>query len=1022
MDLGKLKKQSKLITIDFRFESRLELDEKFEANFNYVQSRVLGLSEKESHDVLLQMTSDPKNLDMVISGLFYGLLTEPNNSHKFFADMALLANDGWFCALCNANMVLMEIYHRLKPECREQMHFFFREAIKSNVPKIDNVFINLIRHLSDGNDFKESSQLLGVVVSLLTDNINWLAGLKPKVSLIPVCLLTFSRIICEMSALPNNDSLRSQLIYLCHWMIHERFMDCVQLGRDLILVLMRLSKISEFTVVWKHLLYSPSKLAPNFGGIEELMNRVCAYSLSCFRISVAMQRKVEFMFNKIKPGTHDRFLEWFKIKHLSGSDSGGLRAELIRFSLFLSWSDIGGPSPSFLAHEMRAVFLSWLLAQANAGPDQQWCKLNLFWDWLCFEPNEISHTLIEPGFNVMRQLLHAQPPLANSLLDFLIRISGELHRPLQSKVTASVTHALQSLIDHNYTSSLTVVFDHQRVEKNIRETFRDTFRILPRPQQLGATSGLNERLEVLSPANLEVDSVSNVSSDLNSVDDELGTLTVSNNDVDENMMVIAEEEEQSSCQEKITALLAAVREEFREAVEALSGAVDSDNDTRCEMMQKLLSVIFDNDDALDEEQVELLAECLLTVFACDLKARDPLPDGFVQNPEKLDEIFSRPIYVIFRNLCLTPDGDATRQPLLSIIAEMCEKCPCISYLLLFFLCSGRGDQSEMTTSAYSDLCRNLDISVDQQLVKDMEKCHVDDFNLFALLIPFVYEKFSSEAMGNAELMKVLCHSLDAHQLADVLGDIVKENIALFRKDSFPSILHASLQWESVAQFIFWQLVHGENVPIDWILPVLHKLQYPKHGEALTGVYLMLLRMDREPNMNLLRNLLSRPTSDMFSVNCLKILIRDPDYASRVAELLASLMEKLISSGDLLPSHAKNKRTAQRYVCLDQLFSHLDKFRQSCLSKDSHMAESFLAQSRLQEAFTAARATEKVSSLRSRYSELFAVMEILNEDNSPNVRSSRRSKLQPRKQNEASDDESKPKKKRQKITVLDSDSD
>lgn len=52
--------------------------------------------------------------------------------------------------------------------------------------------------------------------------------------------------------------------------------------------------------------------------------------------------------------------------------------------------------------------------------------------------------------------------------------------------------------------------------------------------------------------------------------------------------------------------------------------------------------------------------------------------------------------------------------------------------------------------------------------------------------------------------------------------------------------------------------------------------------------------------------------------------------------------------------------SSRYVCLDQLFSHLDKFRQSCLSKDSHVAEAFLARPTLQEAFTAARAAEKVN--------------------------------------------------------------
>ncbi|KHN71147.1 hypothetical protein Tcan_02465 [Toxocara canis] len=107
--------------------------------------------------------------------------------------MTLVANGSWFCALCNANMVLFELYPRMHVDAREQMLFFFRESIKVNVPKIDNVLINLIRNANDGGDFKESCKLLTGVVMLMNENYAWLSGLKPKASLIPVALLTFSR-------------------------------------------------------------------------------------------------------------------------------------------------------------------------------------------------------------------------------------------------------------------------------------------------------------------------------------------------------------------------------------------------------------------------------------------------------------------------------------------------------------------------------------------------------------------------------------------------------------------------------------------------------------------------------------------------------------------------------------------------------------------------------------------------------------------------------------------------------------
>lgn len=42
------------------------------------------------------------------------------------------------------------------------------------------------------------------------------------------------------------------------------------------------------------------------------MSRICPHTFPLYRISVAMQRKLEFIFAKVKPGTHERHLDWFK--------------------------------------------------------------------------------------------------------------------------------------------------------------------------------------------------------------------------------------------------------------------------------------------------------------------------------------------------------------------------------------------------------------------------------------------------------------------------------------------------------------------------------------------------------------------------------------------------------------------------------------------------------------------------------------------------------------------------------------
>lgn len=42
------------------------------------------------------------------------------------------------------------------------------------------------------------------------------------------------------------------------------------------------------------------------------MARPCAYNLPTYRICVTMQRKMDFLFGKMKPGMHEKHFEWFK--------------------------------------------------------------------------------------------------------------------------------------------------------------------------------------------------------------------------------------------------------------------------------------------------------------------------------------------------------------------------------------------------------------------------------------------------------------------------------------------------------------------------------------------------------------------------------------------------------------------------------------------------------------------------------------------------------------------------------------
>jgi len=62
---------------------------------------------------------------------------------------------------------------------------------------------------------------------------------------------------------------------------------------------------------------------------------------------------------------------------------------------------------------------------------------------------------------------------------------------------------------------------------------------------------------------------------------------------------------------------------------------------------------------------------------------------------------------------------------------------------------------------------------------------------------------------------------------------------MFRSDALSSLATSSLNWETMEQYFFWQLVTAHDVNIKVILTNITKLDYNNHPETLTSIMLML---------------------------------------------------------------------------------------------------------------------------------------------------------------------------------------
>lgn len=111
--------------------------------------------------------------------------------------------------------------------------------------------------------------------------------------------------------------------------------------------------------------------------------------------------------------------------------------------------------------------------------------------------------------------------------------------------------------------------------------------------------------------------------------------------------------------------------------------------------------------------------------------------------------------------------------------------------------------------------------------------------MLCYLIPDIYMEFATVAIGNVQLLQLVVSTIDSSQLQDLVCEIMQGHLKMLKKDSILNILNASLSWDTFEQYCLWQLIFAHDLPIDYIFPVIPKLQYRSHAEALTSILLML---------------------------------------------------------------------------------------------------------------------------------------------------------------------------------------
>ncbi|XP_014244621.1 integrator complex subunit 3 [Cimex lectularius] len=948
-----------------------EIEERYERSYVGLQSLTSGLSEKDVHDALNSTVAKDKGHEDVCLGLLSVILTEPQNASKSYRDLTLVSRDGLATVQLHLSQLILEKWGKLTDGVRTQLLWLVKEMIRNGVNGVENICWNLMRHMAGGDLSTKNVFLIENILDILIENRTWLEKFP---LIIAISVYTFLRLIEDHTS-PAFANLQKKEIAFTIALLRERFTDCLMIGRDLVRLLQNVARIPEFDNFWRDLLHNPKSLSPTFGGVLSIMQTRTSRRFLQSRLTPDMEQKLVFLTSNVRFGNHKRYQEWFQRQYLGTPEAQTLRCDLIRFIV-----GVIHPTNELLCSDIipRWAVIGWLLTTCTSTIAATNAKLALFYDWLFYDPEKDNIMNIEPAILVMHHSMRSHPAVTATLLDFLCRIIPNFYPALADKVKTGIYTSLRQILEKRVLSGLYALFDSPKLDRELRVLIHDTFP------------------EFCFPPPVEGNRIDEIR------DDEMdcgGPPDIGNHNGNQQEAVFSDEEgekESAVKQEKESTTKGKSKSKKKEVVEEpkvkveenpeppdekadmyknlegdLKKAVldlncETDNEARCEIMEKLVQLVIQDED-IEDDVLVALASCLCEILHNQLEGK-VFPETV--SPETLEDSIGKPLFVLLRNLVELAECDHRRNPICSLLVEIHVFQPRVGYLLMYYInASSAADETENSRNdkmqGYREFCEQLDKKLEDCIYDDLKLCQEDDVQLLCWLAPSVYNEFPNIAIGHANLLHLIVSSVDARQLQELVCRIVQGSLVMLQDDILQHILTSSLMWETFEQVCLWQIVSAHSISISSIIPVLTKLDFASHAEALTAILLML--QQEKPTAELVKQVLSRdvgPHCDLFVVSVLLSWCRE--HEGVLSELIASLLS---SRCPAVASPNKRKRAGTRASAApsaERILGHLDRLRTG--TKQLYKFDAM--QKALQQAQSACTDTQK-----SQFSNLFALVEV-----------------------------------------------
>lgn len=782
----------------------------------------------------------------------------------------------WLNCLCNASRDSLQTttarladlatrkYHKFSDHVQTKLVRLVGQLAEKNfgVHALINV---LLRQIVGGSLSAENIRLADALIEIIIPNRGWL---ERNQETLQFSTIRYLRLIQDHNGIAGLERLLEKEIKFVITNLRTKFSELIPIGKELVRLLLGVCHIQPFNEFWSDLIHKPQSLQPKFHGVQELLKIRTQTKFVKLNVTFEMANKITFMLQKVKFGQHEYYQRWLIKTYLSSMTSQSLLPDLVRFVVLCVI-----PTNEILASDVlpRWAFCGFILSQCTTAQTTSATRLSLVWDWLLF--NESRNTImdIEPGLLLMQQSRKTHPQTTYGILDLLLRLVKEFYAPMKDEIQRGIINSFRFCIKVGVVKSIEpILLETQRyqqitpclynlIQENLQEFLRPEHRVkidqAPKPgrpsrrpsdtteEKFSDDEDSNDVPESKKPkieAKIEIKN-----EPIAIVTDKVSRADLQNRyyQIVEQLNKLKRDTINLEIDEEISKIRT-IDEDMADTFDKLI-SFKKEEDEFAHHLDMMLSKVsaFDNG-PFDSEICEPVATC---IYRLCYSSYDPLRMPTEKPREdELDELLSRPLYILFRQIVDHCERPAELDNLMDLMVSLQQMDNRTLHHFLFYIFGHELQNKADGWHLFPNFCKRFSEmesmeALEIQLPLAIQSLIEHERAFLFRILPKLYKEHTKLLVNHHEITRLVMSAITPKDLQFLQTKLIMRDFTMFKtntanhENDFKLMLIESLCWESFEQQALWTLIFAQEVKPETWAQIIPYLNEEIHFEAVTAI-------------------------------------------------------------------------------------------------------------------------------------------------------------------------------------------